>query len=314
MMGLDKMSGLFLQDFGLTVKTSAEVEFYLEGNDPEQDKECLALMLLALHQAALPIREMKKEDGTRQYEIDLPLRDNPMQTAQDIELAKRVIAEVAERCGLRAIFTPKPYPNQPGCGLHLHASLHDAAGNNVLQKPSPVCGKGLGEGFSPMETAPSPKIRRGDSPGFPPLPHTGEESFAMLHAVGGLLEIIPEAMVFFTPNEDSYTRFIAGDQHTPKYICWGGNNRTAAVRIPASTLHPESRHIELRVPGMDADPERALAAMIAGMHHGLTQKITPPPKLYGNAFDKQYGLTKLPASLDEAKQMCAEGRVLKKYS
>ncbi len=48
----------------------------------------------------------------------------------------------------------------------------ETARDAVENKPSPAGGRGQGEGFA-QPAVPSPEIRREDSPGFPPLPHTG---------------------------------------------------------------------------------------------------------------------------------------------
>jgi len=56
----------------------------------------------------------------------------------------------------------------------------------------------------------------------------------------------------------------------------GEDNRTVALRIP--TDRGPGRRIEHRVCGADANPYLAMAAMLAGMHHGLVEKLerTPP--------------------------------------
>lgn len=267
-MSLATLTRRFQRDFGHTVHTAAEVEFYLERGKSAEDKDFLAAILLRCAELGIPVYGMNAEDGPRQYEIALA-PEEPEATVRSIAALKKAAKG--------ANFHPKPNADRPGCGLHLHISLHDASGANLMMK--------AGE----------------------------EESEIMLHAIAGLLAVIPEAMMYFAPKKHSYRRFEHPDQHTPTYLCWGGNNRTAAVRIPASTLHPDHRHIELRVPGMDADPEEALLATLAGIHHGLTHKLIPPEKLYGNAFDAQYELIPLPCSLKEAKKARKEGKILKEY-
>jgi len=128
-------------------------------------------------------------------------------------------------------------------------------------------------------------------------------------------------MVYFAPNADSYKRFTAvyhAENETydnaPTKICWGGNNRTVAIRVPESTADPQNRHIEHRVPGVDADPFAVIAAILAGAHYGIVNSINPGEKIYGNAYEPQYKLLKLPGSLEEAERLNMEGKVLKSQS
>ena len=66
----------------------------------------------------------------------------------------------------------------------------------------------------------------------------------------------------------------------PQFLCaglgsWGINNRTVSIRIPAGA--PETCHIEHRPAGADANPYLVMAAILAGMHYGITEKVDPGP-------------------------------------
>jgi glutamine synthetase len=100
-----------------------------------------------------------------------------------------------------------------------------------------------------------------------------EVNDGLRHAVGGLCATMAESMALLAPNANSYRRFVPGAfvANTPS---WGRNNRTAAVRIP-----PGAARIEHRVAGADANPYLVVAATLAGMHHGITQKIAPPHEI-----------------------------------
>ncbi len=142
----------------------------------------------------------------------------------------------------------------------------------------------------------------------------------MQHAIAGLLATLPEAMPCFAPSDASYKRYATQYAHSkahynaPATISWGGNNRTVAIRIPTSTHTPEMRHIEHRVAGADADPHLVIAAILVGIMHGLSEKLSLTlPKIYGNAWERQYSMPPLPASLAEARKHYEEGRVMRKY-
>tara|TARA_R110002095_G_scaffold16618_4_gene19875 strand:- start:1625 stop:2017 length:393 start_codon:yes stop_codon:yes gene_type:complete len=90
---------------------------------------------------------------------------------------------------------------------------------------------------------------------------------------------------------------------------WGIDNRTVAVRIPAS--NDAAKRIEHRVSGADANPYLVVAAVLAGIHHGMTNKIKPVPITDGNAFD-QNG-TGLPTRLFQALETLKASETLRAY-
>jgi glutamine synthetase len=93
---------------------------------------------------------------------------------------------------------------------------------------------------------------------------------------------------------------------------WGVNNRTVSLRVPAGP--PASRHIEHRVAGADANPYLALAALLAGVHHGLTQKIDPGPPVQGDGYAAAAeSQERLPGHWYAAVDLFAESAALKNY-
>ena len=179
-----------------------------------------------------------------QYEINLHHVDDALAAADHAVALKRIIRRAAEACGLDATFMAKPYADQAGSGTHVHVSLLDAEGRNV---------------FAAEDPAGSPRLG---------------------HAAAGLLATMAEALALLAPNVNSMRRF-QPDAFVPLKPCWGVNNRTAAVRIPAGDA--ASRRIEHRVAGADANPYLVTASVLAGMHYGLSRELEPPPPATGNA-------------------------------
>lgn len=113
----------------------------------------------------------------------------------------------------------------------------------------------------------------------------GENLFAvdealMRHAIGGLLATLEDAMAIFAPTANSYRRF-QSQSYAPTSGTWGFNNRTVAVRIPTGVPH-----LEHRVAGADANPYLAIAAVLAGMQHGIEHQLDPGPPVEGNGYSK----------------------------
>jgi len=88
-------------------------------------------------------------------------------------------------------------------------------------------------------------------------------------------------MLIFAPTINSYRRYRA-EAYVPLNPTWAVNNRGVALRIPISDL--ENRRVEHRVAGADANPYLLAAAILAGIHRGITEQIDPGPPLSGNAY------------------------------
>jgi glutamine synthetase len=201
-----------------------------------------------------PNIQMEAEVGENQFEIKfLPSRD-VVALAQAVEDIKSELKDRAHRLGARVYFEPKPFDDQPSSGLHVHLNFLDDSGANVFQK-------------------------RG-----------AEETEILLHTVGGLLATMREFMHVFAPHEQAYLRY-EPSMYTPSTLSWGGNNRTTALRIPPWSSG--ARRIEHRVPCSDADVRAVTHAILHGAHVGIRDRITPPAKIYGNAFDIYYQAPRL---------------------
>jgi glutamine synthetase len=138
------------------------------------------------------------------------------------------------------------------------------------------------------------------------VPGTGEAR--LRSAVAGLQKTMPEALGFFAPNRNSFRRF--GGLFAPVNRRWGEDNRTVALRIPTDS--GAGRRIEHRVAGADANPYLALAAILAGMHHGLAGKLEPDAPVVGKhaGFKPDRGL---PEELFDAARRLSAARVLSEY-
>lgn len=189
-------------------------------------------------QQCIPATVIVSEYSPSQYEVNLRHVGDPVQAADHCLLLRRVVQAVAKSQNLRATFMSKPFLDLSGNGMHLHVSLQTSCGENAMK----------GE--------------------------TSLGSSVLRHAVGGLLHSMADMMAIFAPNENSYRRFVAGE-YIPVSKTWGANNRSVAVRIPGGDS--ANRRLEHRVSGADANPYLVLAAVLAGMHHGLTSNIDPGP-------------------------------------
>jgi len=138
--------------------------------------------------------------------------------------------------------------------------------------------------------------------------HFAAAPAALRHAIGGLQATMAEAMLLFAPNANSFRR-LRPWSYAPTAPTWGENNRTVALRVPFGP--PEARRIEHRTAGADASPYLVLAAVLAGIHHGLSRRLEPDAPIAGNAYAAVP--PSLPLSWDRAIDALAAAAVLPEY-
>ena len=193
----------------------------------------------------IPLEGAISEYAPGQFELTLKHKPDALRAADDAQLYKRIAKGVALKHGMEATFMAKPFAERAGSGLHLHVSVNDKAGKNI---------------FASEDPAGSPSLRC---------------------AIGGMKKLLAESMAIFVPNANSYRRFRA-NSYAPVAPTWGVNNRTVSLRVPAGG--PNTRHVEHRVAGADANPYLALAALLAAVHYGITNKVDPGPPVVGDGY------------------------------
>jgi glutamine synthetase len=262
-----------LHEAGLRPVVAAELEFYLidpaRGDDgaplpvrspktgmPDAAGKVLSLAKLDEYQPILtaieaacaaqniPSSTIISEYGAGQFEVNLEHSDDPVRAADDACLLRRAIQSVARQFGMEATFMSKPFPDQAGSGMHVHASLLGLDGQNLFDD------------------------RRTDG------------QVMLGHAVAGLQATMAEGMALFAPNLNVFRRFTANN-FTPVTRDWGENNRSVAFRVPVSS--GAARRVEHRISGAEANPYLVIAAVLAGMHHGIENRLDPGAVHTGNA-------------------------------
>jgi len=198
------------------------------------------------------------EDGPAQMEINL-LHGDALELADQAFMFKRTAREAALRHKMYATFMAKPHAKEPGSAMHIHQSVVDRdTGRNV---------------FSGQDGTPT--------------------QLFFAH-IAGLQRYLPAAMALLAPNVNSYRR-ITRFQVAPINVQWGYDNRTAGLRVPMSD--GQSRRVENRLSGADANPYLAIAASLACGYLGMVEGLTPTDPITGSAHDLPFSL---PRNLDEA--------------
>lgn len=189
----------------------------------------------------VPAEAAISEYSPGQFEINLHHVKDAVLACDHAVLLKRIIKAAARKHGFIACFMAKPFEEDAGSGMHIHMSIVDKNGANYFSG-----GK--------------------DKLAVPPF------SARLRHAVGGLLKLMPESTLIGAPNANSYRR-LRTDMFAPVEPNWGVNHRVVSIRIPESDAN--NLRFEHRTSGADANPYLVMASVVAGVHHGLKNKIDP---------------------------------------
>jgi glutamine synthetase len=191
-----------------------------------------------------------------------------LKMADQLQLQKYVVKNVARAAGKTATFMPKPVFQENGSGMHVHQSLAKG-GANVMY----------------------------DFNAYAQL------SRVALNYIGGLLAHGRALMAFCAPTTSSYRRLVPGYE-APVNLVYSQRNRSAAVRIPVYSAAPGAKRLEFRPPDPSANPYLALAALLMAGLDGIRDRIDPGPPLDADVFElpaaELAALPQVPASLDEA--------------
>jgi glutamine synthetase len=266
---LSRVAGFFTEA-GLQPVLAAELEFYLinkrnsprdpvsppmSSEGPWQGWQTQVLSIAELHsfepvladifdaceRQNLPADTVVRENGPGQYEVNLKHTADALAAADHAFLLKRIVKGVARKHGWDATFMAKPYGHLAGSGMHVHMSILDKDGRNIMAEPN---------------GAPSARLR---------------------HVVGGMMATMADAMLLLAPHANSYRRLCPGT-HAPTNITWGLDNRTASVRVITAG---QATRVEHRVAGADCNPYLAVAGILAGAMHGLRGEIDPGRPIEG---------------------------------
>ncbi|MFG2022320.1 glutamine synthetase family protein [Streptomyces sp. NPDC048825] len=173
--------------------------------------------------------------------------------------------------------------------VHQHAVRHIAAQHRMTPTFMAAPQTGIGSGLHLHVS-----LWRNDGPVFDMHPHD-ELPELLRHSIAGLISALPHLVPLYAPTPNSYKRY-ARHSFAPTNYTWGRDNRTCAVRVVG---HHENTHLEVRLPGADANPYLALSATIAAIIHGISDHPKLPDSCTGDAYDAIDPLT-VPRHLEEA--------------
>ena len=205
-----------------------------------------AEMTSVLMRLGVPMEKHHHEVAPSQVELGLKF-STLVDSADNMQLYKYVVHNVAHAYGKTATFLPKPVYGDNGSGMHVHQSIWKG-------------GKPLfaGNGYADL-------------------------SDTCLYYIGGIIRHAKALNAITNPTTNSYKRLVPGYE-APVLLAYSARNRSASCRIPFA-VSPKAKRVEVRFPDPAANSYLAFAAMLMAGLDGIAKKIHPGEAMDKNLYD-----------------------------
>jgi len=205
-----------------------------------------AEMLSTIQDMGVEVEKHHHEVAPSQHELGIKF-DKLVRCADNMQIYKYVVHNVAHSYGKTATFMPKPVKGDNGSGMHVH--------NSLWKGGQPLF---AGNGYADL-------------------------SEMALYYIGGIIKHAKALNAFTNPTTNSYKRLIPGFE-APVLLAYSSRNRSASCRIPY-VASPKGKRVEVRFPDPAANPYLAYAALLMAGLDGIQNKIHPGDPMDKNLYD-----------------------------
>lgn len=231
---------------------------YTTGAWVDPDGTFLHLMRM-LDQMDIGVVAGNHEFSPSQYEINL-WHGESLRAADRTFLFKTAVKDIVARTGKLATFLGKPWSDEGGSGFHLHFSVVDASGANLMSEAD------------------------------------GQLTVTANRLIAGILANAPALAAITNPTVNAYKR-LGPDTLAPYRANWGHDNRSSMVRVPPE--RGSGTRLEIRIGDGAANPYLMIAAVLAAGLDGLTRELDVPPTADGWSYENDSAPV-LPTTLSSA--------------
>jgi glutamine synthetase len=197
-------------------------------------------MLTLMSEMGLQPEKHHHEVAPAQHELGMKF-NTLVQMADNMQLYKYIVHNVAHSYGKTATFMPKPYYKDNGSGMHVHQSIWKN-GNPLF----------AGDKYADL-------------------------SQECLWYIGGIIKHAKAINALSNATTNSYKRLVPGYE-APVLLAYSARNRSASVRIPW-TPSPKGKRIEVRFPDPASNPYLTFTALMMAGLDGIAKKIDPGPAM-----------------------------------
>lgn len=251
---------------GLTPIVGPELEFYIADRNEDggfrraitqpgrvyttgatvDPKGTFLHLLRMLDQLRIGVFAGNHEFSPSQYEINI-WHGEALDACDRTFMLKAGIKDVVARVGQAATFSGKPWGDEGGSGFHLHMSLVNAAGDNLM--------------------------------------HDGSELSALArHMIAGIVHHAAALTAVCNPTINAFKR-LGPDTLAPYRANWGFDNRSAMLRVPPE--RGEGTRLEMRLGDGAANAYIMTAALLAAGLDGIRRELECPQPAVGYSYEDE---------------------------